>query len=142
MHAINWWNQKYLGAPSAEGEELHICKIHGDVTSKWVDVTQKNGEGWSHFDPLSKESRNMGQMGRTFGLNHGKSLKNGYKVWAKAREIAIGFPFSFAQWHAGYAIWVPTHLTGVEWVHCLFLFPLVLVGKCSCHMQNWVFFCV
>ena len=28
---------------------------------------------------------------------------------------------------------------GVEWVHGLFLFPLVL-EKCSCHMQNWVFF--
>ena len=30
-------------------------------------------------------------------------------------------------------------LRGVERVHCLFLFPLVL-GKGSCHMQNLVFF--
>ena len=30
-------------------------------------------------------------------------------------------------------------LRGVEWVHGLFLFPLVL-GKSSCPMQNWVFF--
>ena len=31
-------------------------------------------------------------------------------------------------------------LRGVEWVHGLFLFPLVLKGNCSCHMQNWGFF--
>ena len=31
-------------------------------------------------------------------------------------------------------------LRGVEWVHGLFLFPLVL-GKYSCYMQNWVFLC-
>ena len=29
-------------------------------------------------------------------------------------------------------------LRGVEWVHCLFLFPL-FYGKYGCHMQNWVF---
>ena len=28
----------------------------------------------------------------------------------------------------------------MEWVHCLFLFPLVL-GKMYCRMQNWVFLC-
>ena len=31
------------------------------------------------------------------------------------------------------------HLRGVEWVHGLLLFPFVL-GKCSCDMQNFVFF--
>ena len=31
-------------------------------------------------------------------------------------------------------------LNGVEWVRCLFLFPLVL-GKYSCHMQNLIFLC-
>ena len=45
---------------------------------------------------------------------------------------------------APYPIWNPHSpcakftLRGVEWVHCLFLFPLK--GKCSCHKQNWVFF--
>ena len=32
-----------------------------------------------------------------------------------------------------------TGLTGVEWVHCLVLFPTQVSGKCSYHMQNWVF---
>ena len=31
--------------------------------------------------------------------------------------------------------------TGVEWVHCLFLSPIVLGKLYSCHMQNWVFLC-
>ena len=77
-----------MGAPtSAKGEELHICKIHGDVTSKWVNFTQKIGKVWSHFDPPPKESRNMGQMGRKFGLNHGKSLENGYKSEQKLGKL-------------------------------------------------------
>ena len=41
---------------------------------------------------------------------------------------------TFAQWHTGYAIWVPTHLTGVEWVHCLFFFP-------PCFRENVVVTC-
>ena len=105
MHAINWWNQKYLGAPSAEGKELHICKkIHGDVTSKWVDVTQKIGKGWSHFDPLPKESRNMGQMGRKFGLNHGKFLKMGIKSEQKLGKSLNKHGFSFS-WECVMVLW-------------------------------------
>ena len=53
-----------FGCPtSAEGEELHICKIHGDVTSKWVDFTQKFGKGWSHFDPSPKRIPKHGSNG-------------------------------------------------------------------------------
>ena len=36
------------------GEELHICKMHRDVTTKWVEFTQKISKGWFHFDPLPK----------------------------------------------------------------------------------------
>ena len=40
------------------------------------------------------------------------------------------------------AYWQKVSLRGVEWVHGLFLFSLVnFYGKCSCHMQNWVFLC-
>ena len=70
-----------FGCPyKCQGEELHICKIHGDVTSKWVNFTQKSVKVGPILTLFPKESRNMGQMGRKFGLNHGKSLENGYKV--------------------------------------------------------------
>ena len=44
-------------------EELHICKMHRDVTSKWVDFTQKIGKGWSHFDTPPKRISKHGSNG-------------------------------------------------------------------------------
>ena len=48
-------------------QELHICKMHRDVTSKWVDFTQKIGKGWSHFDPPPKRISKHGSNGLKTG---------------------------------------------------------------------------
>ena len=58
-HTPTW---KKLSAPPPEAE-LHICKMHRDVTSKWVDFTQKIGKGWSHFDPPPKRISKHGSNG-------------------------------------------------------------------------------
>ena len=94
MHAINWWNHKYLGAPIQvpRGRNFAYVRYMGcDV--QMVDFTQKIGKGWSHFDPLPKESRNMGQMGRKLGKNLWKmGIKSEHKLGKSLNKHE--FPFS------------------------------------------------
>ena len=58
-----------------------ICKIHGDVMFQIGGFyTKKLVKVGPILTPLPKESRNLGQMGRKVGKNHGKSFENGHKL--------------------------------------------------------------